>query len=87
MFNLNIKRHNYISKEKKTNKTFRNIYESVSVVYFFRGQKYELLSGWGKNDYKPKLKKGKGKEKGEKVKGKKEIGKEKGKGKGRKGRK
>ena len=61
---------------------------SQSVLYIFFGDKN--MSFWGvggKNDYKPKLKKGKGKEKGEKVKGKKEIGKEKGKGKGRKGRK
>ena len=44
---------------------------------FFCLQKYELLRGLGKNDYKPKQKKRKGKEKGEKGKGKKrkEIGK------------
>ena len=42
-------------------------------VYFSVCQKYELLWGWGKNYYKPKQKKGKGKEKGEKGKeGKKE---------------
>ena len=61
---------------------------SQSVLYIFFGDKN--MSFWvvgGKNDDMPKLKKGKGKEKGEKVKGKKEIGKEKGKGKGRKGRK
>ena len=32
------------------------------------GQKYELLRGWGKNDYKPKQKKEKGRKKGKEKK-------------------
>ena len=51
------------------------------------GQKYEILRGSGKNDYKPKQKKGrknrkKGKEKKEKGKKGKEKGKKKGEKKG-----
>jgi len=65
---------------------------SLRGVYFSVCQKYELLSGWGKNDFKPKQKKEKvrkkgkeGKEKGKKGKEKKEKGKVKEKrGKGRK---
>ena len=59
---------------------------------FFCLQKYELLRSWGKNHYKPKQKKRKGKEKGKKGKEMKEKGKrgrkrrKKGKEQGKKNR-